>query len=58
MNGLYVRNFTKGKVVVNPTTSGHSLKLDRRYVDLGGTTRAAGTRVGLVAHTAQILRTT
>jgi hypothetical protein len=58
MNGLYVRNFTKGKVVVNPTTSGHSLQLDRRYVDLGGTTRAAGTRVGLAAHTAQILRTT
>lgn len=55
-SGLYVRNFTNGKVVVNPTTSNHSLTLESRYVDLGGSTRIAGSRLGLAAHTAQILK--
>ncbi len=54
-NGLYVRNFAKGKVVVNPSTGSHSLKLGARYVDLAGTIRAAGSSLGLAAHTAQIL---
>ena len=54
-NGLFVRTFTKGKVVVNPMTSGRSLRLETRYEDLGGTTRTAGTTLGVAAHSAQIL---
>jgi hypothetical protein len=54
--GLYVRNFTNGKVVVNPTNSSHSLKLEARYVDLLGVTRTSGSSLGLGAHTAQILK--
>ena len=57
-SGLYVRNFTNGKVVVNPTGSGHSLTLTSRYVDLSGATRTAGSSLRLAAHTAQILRKT
>jgi hypothetical protein len=55
-NGLYVRNFDKGKVVVNPSTRSHSLKLGAKYVDLAGTIRTAGSSLGLAAHTAQILK--
>jgi hypothetical protein len=55
-SGLYVRNFSHGKVVVNPTTRRHSLTLASRYVDLGGATRRAGSKLGLPPHTAQILR--
>jgi hypothetical protein len=54
-NGLYVRNFTKGKVVVNPGTTSRSLKLDDKYLDLSGTVRATGSSLGLAKHTAQIL---
>jgi hypothetical protein len=54
--GLYVRRFGKGLVVVNPTTSPRSLRLDRRFVDLAGVTRAAGSNLRLTAHTAHILR--
>ena len=55
-SGLFVRAFGGGLVVVNPTTSSHSLRLGRRYVDLDGVTRASGTNLVLSPHTAQILR--
>ena len=54
VNGLYVRDFQYGKVIVNPTTSSHSLSLSRRYVDLGGAYRSGSISLG--AHTAQILK--
>jgi putative glycosyl hydrolase-like family 15 (GHL15) protein len=53
-NGLYVRSFQYGKVIVNPTTSSHSNSLSRRYVDLSGAYRSGS--ISLAAHTAQILK--
>jgi hypothetical protein len=53
-NGLYVRTFQNGKVIVNPTTSSHSVSLSRRYVDLSGTYRS--NSISLPAHTAQVLK--
>lgn len=53
-NGLYVRNFQYGKVIVNPTTSVHSISLTRRYKDLSGIFRSGSISLG--AHTAQILK--
>lgn len=53
-NGLYVRTFQYGKVIVNPTTSPHSVSLSRRYVDLSGTFRS--NSISLPAHTAQVLK--
>ncbi len=54
--GMYVRAFGNGLVVVNPTSSAHSMRLRTRYVDLAGVTRRAGSALRLPAHTAQILR--
>jgi hypothetical protein len=53
-NGLYVRNFQYGKVIVNPTTSSHSISLTRRYKDLSGVLRSGSISLG--AHSAQILK--
>jgi Hypothetical glycosyl hydrolase family 15 len=53
-NGLYVRNFQYGKVIVNPTTSSHSTSLNRRYRDLSGNYRSGS--ISLSAHSAQVLR--
>jgi hypothetical protein len=54
VNGLYVRSFQNGKVIVNPTTSSHSVSLSRRYLDLSGAYRSNSISLG--AHTAQILK--
>ena len=54
VNGLYVRTFQSGKVIVNPTTSSHSISLGRRYKDLSGDYRSGS--ISLPAHTAQILK--
>ena len=54
VNGMYVRSFQYGKVIVNPTTSSHSIGLSRRYVDLSGILHL--TSISLGAHTAQILK--
>jgi Hypothetical glycosyl hydrolase family 15 len=54
VNGLYVRSFEHGRVVVNPTGSSHSLSLSRRYLDLSGTYRSGAISLG--SHSAQILR--
>ena len=53
-NGLYIRNFQYGKVIVNPTTSSHSTGLSRRYRDLSGNYRSGS--ISLPAHSAQILK--
>jgi hypothetical protein len=53
-NSLYVRNFQSGKVIVNPTTSSHSVSLSRRYVDVSGNYHS--NSISLPAHTAQILK--
>jgi hypothetical protein len=53
-NGVYVRMFTNGEVVVNPTTSSHSVPLSGRFVDLSGTTRSSSLSVA--PHTGTILR--
>jgi hypothetical protein len=53
-NNLYVRMFTKGEVVVNPTTSSHSIPLSGSYVDLSGTHRS--TNLGLAPHTGTLLK--
>ena len=53
-NGMYVRSFQYGKVIVNPTTSSHTVSLSRRYVDLSGTFRSGS--ISLVPHSAQILK--
>ena len=54
VNGMYVRNFQRGKVIVNPTTSKHSIRLSRRFVDLSGIHRSG--RISLAPHTARILK--
>lgn len=54
VNGLYVRTFQYGKVIVNPTTSSHSLSLSRRYKDLSGIFHSNSISLG--AHSAQILK--
>ena len=54
VNGLYVRSFQYGKVIVNPTTSSHSVSLSRRYVDLSGNYRSNSISLG--GHSAQILK--
>jgi hypothetical protein len=54
VNGLYVRTFQYGKVIVNPTTSSHSLSLSRRYKDLAGVFHSNSISLG--AHSAQILK--
>jgi hypothetical protein len=53
-NGMYVRNFQYGKVIVNPTTSSHSISLSRRYVDLSGAFHS--TSISLAPHSAQVLK--
>lgn len=53
-NGLYVRTFQYGKVIVNPTTSSHSISLSRRYKDLAGVYHSNSISLG--AHSAQILK--
>jgi hypothetical protein len=54
VNGTYVRSFQYGRVIVNPTTSSHSVSLSRRYVDLSGNSRSGS--ISLAAHSAQILK--
>jgi hypothetical protein len=53
-NGLYVRLFTDGQVVVNPTAKPHSVALSGRFVDLSGATRSSS--LWLAPHTGTILR--
>jgi hypothetical protein len=52
-NGLYVRIFGRGEVIVNPTTSSHSIPLSGRFVDLTGITRTTG--ISLAPHTGTVL---
>jgi len=53
VNGMYVRSFQNGKVIVNPTSSSHSISLGRRYMDLSGAYRSGS--ISLPSHTAQVL---
>ena len=56
VGGLYEREFTRGKVIVNPTKSSLSTALGGSYTAIGGATPL--TSVVLPANSAQILTTT
>jgi putative glycosyl hydrolase-like family 15 (GHL15) protein len=53
VSGVYQRNFAKGKVLVNPTTSTFTVPLGGTYETVGGSTV---TSVTLPPHTAEIVR--
>jgi hypothetical protein len=53
-NGLFVRPFTHGLVVVNPTRIAHTVDLSGAFVDLGGTTRSSS--LWMAPHTGTVLR--
>ena len=53
INGVYQRTFTKGKVLVNPTTSTFIIPLGGTYIDSQNIVR---TSVTLTPHTASILK--
>lgn len=50
--GVYVRTFTNGKVLVNPSDTTHTVSLGGTYVDLYGNTK---TSVTLGPHTGAVL---
>jgi hypothetical protein len=52
--GVYTRNFTRGKVIVNPTGSFRKFRLSKQFVNLSGA--RVGRTVTLAPHGAQILR--
>jgi hypothetical protein len=51
--GVYQRAFTRGKVLVNPTTTTRTVALGAAYVDLSGVRR---TSVTLAPHTGDVFR--
>jgi Hypothetical glycosyl hydrolase family 15 len=51
--GVYQRTFTRGKVLVNPTTTTRTVALGAAYVDLSGVRR---TSVTLAPHTGDVFR--
>ena len=52
VGGVYQRLFTRGKVLVNPTTTTRTVALGKSYVDLSGTRR---TPISLPPHTSDVL---
>ncbi len=53
VSGLYVRDFSNGKVLVNPTSSNLQISLDQEYENLDGQIVSGGYTV--YAHTGEIL---
>jgi hypothetical protein len=53
VGGVYQRNFTLGKVLVNPLATARTVQLGRPYVDLSGAKRSSVT---LPPHSGDVLR--